>query len=119
MARQTQRTSPIGQAHRQGMSRRARNPEYRAELARLLPFEKISRMVIRRRSEKGWTQQELAERMGTSHSVISRIESGQHQTSVETLKRLAAALETHLVVGFQDEPETESAEVANELVALS
>lgn len=119
MATQTKNVSPIGQTHRQGMSRRTRNPEYRAELERLMPFEKIARMVIQRRSEKGWTQQELAERMGTSHSVISRIESGQHQTSVQTLKRLAAALETQLVLGFRDEPEIESAEVEPELVAVS
>ncbi len=39
------------------------------------------------------TQQQLAERMGTSHSAISRVESGQHRTSVATLERLAQALE--------------------------
>jgi transcriptional regulator with XRE-family HTH domain len=38
------------------------------------------------------TQQELAERVGTSQSVISRIESGQHPTSVTMLRRLAEAL---------------------------
>lgn len=36
---------------------------------------------------------------------ISRIESGRHATSVTTLRRLAAAFETHLVVGFEDEPD--------------
>jgi len=41
--------------------------------------------------------------MGTSHSAISRIESGQHPTTVQTLRRLADALETHLVVGFADD----------------
>ena len=45
------------------------------------------------------------DRVGTSHSIISRIESGQHPTSVTALCRLAAAFETHLVVGFSDEPE--------------
>jgi len=49
----------------------------------------------------GLTQQELAERMGTSHSAISRIEGGQHKTSVETLRRLADALELRFVVGFE------------------
>lgn len=48
------------------------------------------------------SQSELADRMGTSHSAISRIEGGQHATTVETLRRLADALETHLVVGFAD-----------------
>jgi ribosome-binding protein aMBF1 (putative translation factor) len=95
--------SPIGAVHGQA-SRRTRNPEYQAHLERLAPFERIARMVIARRMIAGWTQQELAERVGTSHSVISRIESGQHRTTVQTLARLAEAFETHLVVGFDDEP---------------
>jgi transcriptional regulator with XRE-family HTH domain len=44
-----------------------------------------------RRANLGLTQEQLADRMGTSHSAISRIESGQHRTSVATLERLAEA----------------------------
>jgi transcriptional regulator with XRE-family HTH domain len=50
------------------------------------------------------TQEELATRMGTSHSAISRIESGQHKTSVQTLQRLAGALEMRFVFGFEHGP---------------
>ena len=96
--------SPIGSRHGQPRPR-TRNPEYQIEVQRLAPFERIARMVIARRMLAGWTQQELAERVGTSHSVISRIESGQHATSVRTLTRLAGAFETHLVVGFDDNPQ--------------
>ena len=39
--------------------------------------------------------------MGTSHSAISRIESGQHKTSLTTLERLAGALDLRFVVGFE------------------
>ena len=60
--------------------------------------------MIVRRGELGLSQRELAERMGTSHSAISRIESGQHQTSVETLKRLATALDLRLIIGFERGP---------------
>jgi transcriptional regulator with XRE-family HTH domain len=42
--------------------------------------------------------------MGTTASVISRIESGQHATSLRTLKRLAEALELRLVIGFEHGP---------------
>jgi len=49
------------------------------------------------------TQEELAKRMGTSHSVISRLESGQHRFGFATMRKLAKALDTHLVYGFQDE----------------
>jgi ribosome-binding protein aMBF1 (putative translation factor) len=101
-----QGTSPIGTTHRAGSRRRAeRGSVYREELQRLAPYEGLARIVIARRQVLGLTQRELAERVGTSHSVISRIESGQHPASVTTLRRLAAAFETHLVIGFSDEPE--------------
>jgi len=87
--------------------RRARqDPEYRAEHERLAPYEAVARVVIMRRLELGLTQQELAVRMGTSHSAISRIESGRHRTSLATLQRLAAALEFRFVVGFESGPKT-------------
>jgi ribosome-binding protein aMBF1 (putative translation factor) len=109
--------SPVGSTHRAGIDRRVRrSAAYREELARLAPYERLARIVIGRRHALGLTQQQLAERVGTSHSVISRIESGQHPTSVTTLRRLAAAFETHLVVGFSDEPD---AIVDGELVLVS
>ena len=57
--------------------------------------------MIIRRVQLGLTQQELAERMGTTKAVISRIESGQHRTSTDTLRRLAEALDGHAVIGFE------------------
>jgi ribosome-binding protein aMBF1 (putative translation factor) len=84
--------------------RRRRDPEYRAAQERLAPYEAIARFVIMRRAELGLTQEQLAKRMGTSHSAISRIESGQHRTSVATLERLAEALEVRFVMGFESGP---------------
>jgi transcriptional regulator with XRE-family HTH domain len=47
--------------------------------------------------------------MGTSHSVISRLESGRHSFSIATMERVARALEMKLVFGFEvvtaDSPE--------------
>ena len=98
--------SPIGSAHRAGSRGRAqRSAAYREELRRIAPYEGIARLVIARRQALDLTQQQLADRVGTSHSVISRIESGQYPTSVTTLRRLADAFGTHLVVGFDDEPD--------------
>ena len=74
-------------------------------------FEELARLVIRHRARLGLSQKELAGRVGTSHSAISRIESGRHRTSVATLKRLAEALDLRLVVGFEsgseEQPERE------------
>lgn len=102
MSPQKSNASPVGTPAAEGRRRRARrSPEYRAAQERLAPYEAIARFVIQRRAELGMTQEQLAERMGTSHSAISRIEGGQHQTSVATLQRLAEALEVRFVMGFE------------------
>lgn len=119
MPTQTSRTKlagPIGQPVQEARRRRARTPEYQAEVARLAPYEALARLVIQHRLERSLTQKELADRMGTSHSAISRIESGQHPASLQTMKRLAEALGARLVVGF--ESETASSAATRELVAI-
>ena len=93
--------SPVGEPVAQGGRLRARSAEYESEWARLAPFEAIARQVIMRRGELGLTQKELADRIGTSHSAISRLESGQHRASITTLERVGEALGLRLVVSFE------------------
>jgi transcriptional regulator with XRE-family HTH domain len=93
--------------------RRATSLAFREAHDRLEPFEELARVVIMRRAELGLTQQELADRMGSTKSVISRVESGQHRTNIVTLRRLAEALGGHAVVGFRF-----GDELAGELVRL-
>ncbi len=59
-------------------------------------------MVIARRIRYGLTQDQLADRMGTSVSAISRLESGQHRPNVETLEKLGHAFGERFVFGFED-----------------
>ncbi len=97
-------SSPLGSAHSEGMRKRAqKSAAYKAALEKQKPFEEFARLVIGKRMQLGLTQQELAERMGTSHSVISRMESGQHRVSFATMAKVARALDTRLVYGFEDE----------------
>jgi ribosome-binding protein aMBF1 (putative translation factor) len=99
------RTSAAGTTSAAAQRRRAeRSPAYRAEQRRLVQFEEIARLVIKHRAALGLSQQELARRVGTSHSAISRIESGRHKTSVGTLQRVAEALGLRLLVGFESGP---------------
>jgi ribosome-binding protein aMBF1 (putative translation factor) len=93
--------SPIGTSVADDIQESLKDPAYRAEHERLAPFEALARIVIMRRAALGLTQAELAARMGTTASVISRIESGQHATSSRTLKRLAEALDARAVLGFE------------------
>ena len=59
-------------------------------------------MIIARRIRYGVTQEQLAERMGTSVSAISRLETGQHRPNVETLEKLGRAFGEQYVMGFED-----------------
>lgn len=108
--------SPIGEPADQARARRARNPAYAEEAARLAPFEAVARLVIKYRLAHDLTQQQLAARIGTSHSAISRLESGQATISLKTMKRIAEALGGRLLVGIElDSPDGEPVQ---ELVAI-
>src|SRR3546814_16897899 len=97
--------SPIGTSVEEHVDqRRTRSQKYRETQDRLRPFEEIARVVIMRRAQLGLTQQELAERMATTQSVISRIESGQHRPSPAPNRRLAEALHGTAVLRFPLNP---------------
>lgn len=76
---------------------------YEAEQERLAPYEGLARMVIGRRIRYGLTQDQLADRIKTSVSAISRLESGQHRPNLETLEKLGRAFGERFVLGFEDE----------------
>ena len=94
--------SPIGSSLSAARRKRsAESAEYRRERERLEPSEKLARAVIQLRMRQNLTQEELAGRIGTTASAISRLESGQHMPSMETLRKLAHASGGHLLVGFE------------------
>jgi ribosome-binding protein aMBF1 (putative translation factor) len=67
------------------------NPAVKAEYDRLAPEFEIASELIRARRRSGLSQEELAQRMGTSQSTIARLESGQTLPSTKTLLRFAEA----------------------------
>lgn len=52
----------------------------------------IATLLASRRQALGLSQRELAKRAGVNHTVISRVEGGEHAPSPKTLERLADAL---------------------------
>lgn len=62
---------------------------------------KIAEQVYALRKQRGLTQKQLAEVMGTTQSVISRLEDTDYESErIDTLQKLAAALQCHLEVRF-------------------
>ena len=78
-----------------------KNPKFRKAYEESRLEYEIARAVIRARIEKGLTQKQLAEKLNTKQSVISRVESANTTPSLSFLKRLAQALNTSLQVQFK------------------
>ena len=100
----SKRVSPVGAAVSDHIKESLKDPEFKAEYERLAPYEELARIVIMHRGALGLTQAQLAARMGTTASAISRIESGQHATNAQTLKKLGDAFGARAVLGFEFGP---------------
>ncbi|KKW42921.1 MAG: Helix-turn-helix domain protein [Candidatus Magasanikbacteria bacterium GW2011_GWA2_56_11] len=68
----------------------------RGEKKRPLGLE-ISQMVLEARVSLGWTQQKLADRMGTKQPSIARLEKGVGLPSLSFLEKMAEVFGTRLV----------------------
>lgn len=64
-------------------------------------YAAIAAEVAGQRAARGLSQQELAELCGTTQSAIARLESGRRAPRLDTLLRIANALDCELDVGFR------------------
>lgn len=78
-----------------------KDPAYRKEYDALEEEFALARAMIEARAQAGLTQEELAERMKTSQSVVARLESGRTRPSTRTLERFAEATGTRLRFSFE------------------
>jgi transcriptional regulator with XRE-family HTH domain len=80
-----------------------RDPEYRYGYAESFLDTYIAAQIKTLREQRKWDQAELATRIGTKQSAISRLENVNYSSwSVSTLKRLARAFELRLKISFED-----------------
>lgn len=68
------------------------NPEVRAEYERLGPIYELVGALVEARHEAGLTQGQLAEKMGTTQSVVARVESARHMPTFDLVSRYAEAI---------------------------
>jgi DNA-binding XRE family transcriptional regulator len=67
-------------------------------------FAQIAGQVSSRRAALGMSQRELAELVGTTQSAIARLEAGGRPPRIDTLLRIAAALDCELAVELRPHP---------------
>ena len=78
-----------------------KDPEFKRLYEESQPEFEIAKAIIRARIERKMTQKELARRMHTTQSVISRVEQAGTSPSISFLKRVAKALNASLQVQFK------------------
>lgn len=69
-----------------------RDEEFRAEFVQLEDEFALAAQLIEARKKAHLTQEEVARRMGTTQSVVARLESGHPLPSLRSLKRYAEAV---------------------------
>ncbi|MBI4050616.1 MAG: helix-turn-helix transcriptional regulator [Candidatus Doudnabacteria bacterium] len=66
----------------------------------LEPEFEVIRMIIKKRIAKRLTQAELARRIGTKQSAVSRLEQGTYNPSLRFLQKVADALDAKFEISF-------------------
>jgi transcriptional regulator with XRE-family HTH domain len=82
------------------VAEKLRDPEFRFEYDALEPENDIIKAMIKARKNSGLTQKQLAARAGIAQGDISRIENGNGNPSLKTLKRLASAMDMKVKLEF-------------------
>lgn len=72
-----------------------------AEYEALAPEFEMASELIAARSKAGMTQEQVAQVMGTTQSVIARLESGKRMPSMRTVQRYAQAIGARAVVRLE------------------
>jgi len=64
------------------------------------PVYELRKKILKLRIDKGLSQEELAKRAGTKQAVISRIENGESEPRIETVKKIAKVLDKEVKINL-------------------
>ena len=80
---------------------RLKDPEFKAAYDALEDEFALAAALVEARSKADMTQEQVAAAMGTTQTVIARLESGRAMPSTRTLERFAKATGTRLRISFE------------------
>ena len=78
-----------------------KNKAVKVEYEALGPEYEVVKTIINQRIKRGWSQTKLAEAIGSRQPVISRLERGEGNPSLQTLHKIANALDLSLQVSMK------------------
>jgi DNA-binding XRE family transcriptional regulator len=96
-------------SHRDVVAEDIKDPAFRAEWDKTRFAHEVALKVIEYRVEHKVTQTELARQLGMRQPHIARLEAGDHEPSLTTLRRLSQALGIEFHIDITPERSTLSA----------
>jgi ribosome-binding protein aMBF1 (putative translation factor) len=93
----TRKFIPVEEAFREW----EKNPEFQIAYDALEDEFALAGALIKARGDADMTQEQVAEAMGTTQTVVARLESGRTMPSTRTLERFAKATGTSLRISFE------------------
>ena len=77
-----------------------KDPAFKKSYDDLAPEYALIRLLIQKRIDEKLTQKELAKRLGTKQSAISRFESGTYNPSLAWVQQIAHALNAKVKISI-------------------
>ena len=82
------------------LKKELKNPEFKKHYNESGKQLEIAYQILKLRKQRKISQAQLAKKIGTKQSNIARIEAGQQNFSIDTLEKIAEALNCELKVNF-------------------
>lgn len=87
------------------LDKEMKSPRFADVFRKELNRNRLAEQIAALRAKQGWTQAELARRVGTTQSGIARLENPNYRNySLQMLEKVATVLKARLVVGLEEIP---------------
>ena len=101
---------PVKHNHKEFLQKAMKNKEFKEGYDALEPKYALIRELLSARKHSGMTQEAVANKIGTTKSVISRLEAGgKHSPSITTLRKYAEAVGCELEIKLTPKKQTKTA----------
>ena len=90
----------MGRTYKEYLNEKLKDPEIKKEWDELEPEFQLIRMMIKARDERHLSQRQLSDMTGITQADISKMESGEANPTLQTLKRVAEGLGMKLELVF-------------------
>jgi DNA-binding XRE family transcriptional regulator len=85
------------------LARELKSPRFKATFLKELSRNRLADQIATLREKHGWTQAELARKVGTTQSGIASLENPNYRNySLKLLEKVAIALKARLIVGLEE-----------------